>query len=69
MFSGIFIPPKAGLISTLKTSYMQELIDKLKAEIGLSDEQAKKTIDVIKNFVVEKFPMLEGAVNSMFGGE
>ena len=48
---------------------MQELIDKLKTEIGLSDEQAKKAIEAIKNFVVEKFPMLEGAVNSMFGGE
>ena len=48
---------------------MQELIDKLKNEIGLSDEQAKKAIDTIKSFVVEKFPMLEGAVNSLFGGE
>jgi nitrogen regulatory protein PII len=48
---------------------MQELIDKLKSEIGLSDEQAKKAIETIKSFVVEKFPMLEGAVNSVFGGE
>ena len=48
---------------------MQELIDKLKTEIGLSDEQAKKAIDAIKSFVVEKFPMLEGAVNNLFGGE
>ncbi len=69
MFSGIFIPPKAGLISNLKIFYMQELIDKLKTEIGLSDEQAKKAIDAIKSFVVEKFPMLEGAVNNLFGGE
>jgi nucleoid DNA-binding protein len=48
---------------------MQELIDKLKAEAGLSDEQAKKAIAAIKSFVVEKFPMLEGAVNNVFGGE
>jgi len=46
---------------------MQELIDKLKAEAGLTDEQAKKAIETIKNFVVEKFPMMEGAVNSLFG--
>ncbi len=46
---------------------MQELIDKLKAEAGLTDEQAKKAIQTIKNFVVEKFPMLEGAVNNVFG--
>ncbi|HPH30404.1 MAG TPA: hypothetical protein PLU11_13225 [Chitinophagaceae bacterium] len=48
---------------------MQELVDKLKAEAGLTDEQAKKAISTIKNFVVEKFPMLEGAVNNVFGGD
>lgn len=48
---------------------MQELINKLKAEAGLTDEQAKKAIESIKNFIVEKFPMLEGAVNNVFGGE
>jgi nucleoid DNA-binding protein len=46
---------------------MQELIEKLKAEAGLTEEQAKKAIETIKNFVVEKFPMMEGAVNSLFG--
>jgi len=48
---------------------MQELIDKLKAEAGLNDEQAKKAIATIKNFVVEKFPMLEGAIDNVFGAE
>jgi hypothetical protein len=48
---------------------MQELIEKLKAEAGLTDEQAKKAIQSIKNFVIEKFPMLEGAVGSLFGQE
>ena len=46
---------------------MQELIDKLKAEAGLTDEQAKKAIETVKNFVVDKFPMLEGAVGNLFG--
>ena len=46
---------------------MQELIDKLKAEAGLTDEQAKQAIATIKNFVIEKFQMLEGAVNNVFG--
>jgi nucleoid DNA-binding protein len=46
---------------------MQELIDKLKAEAGLTEEQAKKAIASIKDFIVEKFPMLEGAVNNLFG--
>jgi hypothetical protein len=46
---------------------MQELIDKLKSEAGLTDDQAKKAIETIKNYVVEKFPMLEGAVGNLFG--
>lgn len=48
---------------------MQELIEKLIAEAGLTEEQAKKAISTIKSFVVEKFPMLEGAVSNVFGGE
>ena len=48
---------------------MQELIDKLKAEAGLTEEQAKQAITTIKNFVVEKFPMLEGAIDNVFGAE
>ena len=47
---------------------MQELIDRRKTEAGLTDEQAQKAIATIKSFVVEKFPMLEGAVNNVFGG-
>jgi len=46
---------------------MQELIEKLKQEAGLTDEQAKKAIEAIKSYVVEKFPMLEGAVGNLFG--
>jgi hypothetical protein len=46
---------------------MQELIDKLKTEVGLTEEQAKQAIETIKNFVIDKFPMLEGAVGSLFG--
>lgn len=48
---------------------MQDLINKLKAEAGLTEEQAKQAIATIKRFVVEKFPMLEGAVNNVFGGD
>ena len=47
---------------------MQELIDKLKSEAGITEEQAKQAIETIKTFVVEKFPMLEGAIGSLFGG-
>ncbi len=48
---------------------MQELIEKLKTEAGLTDEQAKQAITTVKSFIVEKFPMLEDAVENMFGAE
>ena len=41
----------------------------MKAEAGLTEEQARKAIAAIRNFVVEKFPMLEGAVGNLFGQE
>ena len=46
---------------------MQELIEKLKADAGLTEEQAKQALATIKSYVVEKFPMLEGAVDNLFG--
>jgi len=44
---------------------MKELIDKLKAE-GLTDEQALKVIEIIKNFTKDKFPFFAGAVDKLF---
>jgi hypothetical protein len=46
---------------------MDELVEKLKTEVGLTEDQAKKAIETIKNFVVDKFPMLEGAIGNLFG--
>lgn len=48
-------------------SQVNELAERLKTEAGLTDEQAQKTLESIKNFIVEKYPMLQGAVSSMFG--
>lgn len=45
---------------------MQELIKKLIAE-GLTEEQAIKAIEVIKNFAKEKVPpMFAGQIEKMF---
>jgi hypothetical protein len=44
-----------------------ELVEKLKSNVGLSDEQAQKVLETIKTFVVDKYPMLQGAVNNIFG--
>ncbi len=46
-----------------------ELIDRLKSQVGLSDEQADKVIHTIKDFVVDKYPMLQGAVGNIFGNK
>jgi hypothetical protein len=48
---------------------VSELTERLKADANLSDEQALQVLESIKSFVVEKYPMLAGAVNSMFGGK
>ena len=46
---------------------MQELITRLTEKAGISADQANKSIETIKEFVKEKFPMLGGAVDNMFG--
>ena len=48
---------------------VNELVDRLKSQVGLSDDQASKVVDTIKNFVVEKYPMLQGAVSNIFGNK
>jgi len=45
---------------------MNELIDKLVKEAGLSETQAQQAIATIAGFVKDKFPMLGGAVDQIF---
>lgn len=44
---------------------MKELIDRLIAQ-GLSEQQAFKAVEVIKDFAKEKFPVFAGAIEKMF---
>jgi hypothetical protein len=44
---------------------MQELIEKLRA-LGLTEDQAYKAVEVIKDFTKEKFPFFSGAVDKLF---
>ena len=46
---------------------VNELAERLKSDAGLTDEQAQKALEAIKNFVVEKYPMLQGAVGNLLG--
>ena len=56
-----------GLNKDNAQGQVTELVEKLKSQAGLNDEQAKKVIETIKDFVVDKYPMLSGAVNNIFG--
>jgi len=49
----------------LKDIYMKELIDRLMAQ-GLTEQQALKSIEVVKDFAKEKFPVFAGAIEKMF---
>lgn len=55
------------MIILQQTYRMQELIDRLTTEAGITPEQAKKSIETIAGFVKEKFPMMAGAVDQLFG--
>lgn len=44
---------------------MQELVNKLMAE-GLTEQQALKAIEIVKNFAADKFPLFVGAINKLF---
>jgi hypothetical protein len=44
---------------------MKELIDQLMAE-GLSEQQALKAVEIIKNFAKDKFPIFGGAIDRLF---
>jgi hypothetical protein len=46
---------------------VNELVERLKTGANLSEEQAQKVLETIKEFVVEKYPMLQGAVTNLFG--
>ena len=44
---------------------MKELIDRL-VPTGLTEQQALKAIEVVKDFAKEKFPVITGAIEKMF---
>jgi hypothetical protein len=46
-----------------------ELVERLKSNANLDDAQAKKVLETIKDFIVEKYPMLQGAIDNMLGGK
>jgi hypothetical protein len=62
MFGNMF-----GMNKENAQGQVNELTERLKAQAGLTDEQAQKVLETLKEFIVEKYPMLQGAVSSMLG--
>lgn len=56
-----------GMNKDNASEQVSELVERLKTNAGLSDEQAQKVLETIKDFIVEKYPMLQGAVTNLFG--
>jgi len=47
---------------------MQDLIDKLKQEAGLTEDQAKKSLNILKDYIRSKVPpMFSGIVDNFLG--
>jgi len=46
---------------------MHELVTKIAEEAGISTEQANTALETVKAYVIEKFPMMAGAVDNLFG--
>ena len=44
---------------------MQDLIKQLMAE-GLTEQQAYKAVEIMKNFAKDKFPIFGGAIDKLF---
>jgi hypothetical protein len=45
---------------------MQELINTLMREAGLTERQAYQAVNIIKDFVKQKFPIFAGAIDKLF---
>ena len=45
---------------------MQELINKIMDNAGISSEQTMKALETIKDYVKEQYPMMAGAVDKLF---
>lgn len=53
----------------IKIENMKEIVDKLVEKSGITEEQAHKALETIKDYVKEKFPMMAGAVDKLFDSE
>ena len=45
---------------------MEELVNKIMADAGISADQSIKALEAVKDYVKDKFPMMAGAVDKLF---
>jgi hypothetical protein len=45
---------------------VNELVEKLVQEVGITPEQAQKTLETLAEYVKDKYPMLGGMVKNLF---
>jgi hypothetical protein len=45
---------------------MQELVQRLMSQAGLTEAQALSAINIIKDFAKQKFPIFGGAIDKLF---
>jgi len=44
---------------------MQELISRISTEVGISEDQSKKVLAAISDFIKEKYPAVGGMMDNM----
>ena len=44
---------------------MQDLISRISSEVGISEDQSKKVLNVISDFIKEKYPAVGGMMDSL----
>ncbi len=48
---------------------METLVQAIQQKAGITEEQAQKALEAVKEFVVQQFPMMEGAVNILLNSQ
>jgi hypothetical protein len=46
---------------------MKEIIAQLTKKAGINEEQARKAIEVVADFIGDKFPMIKGQLQNLLG--
>ncbi len=44
---------------------MEELIEKIETKAGITSQQAQLALEAVKDFILQKFPMMEGMVEGL----